>query len=952
MSSDCEVDGNYETITCYNTNVTGENVVTSIILDVILGVLCYIGFVLWRGYFTVYRGREILPGVRNRPPKLSIKGWKRFYTWMIPAMKVDDAEFIASAGIDALVAVRVLSYGGLLFIPVGLAGIAILLPINYTGDYFVQTGAVGNDTSSSNLTYLFLRMTISNIENGSSVLWVHFVFLIVMVLYGCYLIILYYEENISMQHTMFSTYVESAKVSSEMDGTVPDEGGGCGDIEDPDSQEASVAEKEEGGGLENNYPGLSSIPTTEVNDRIVKMMDPENKSLLAQAFRQTVVGTEPGKLWPIRKPQPFTPDRPQFAGKYAVLVIDEPRKQFSKMNRVSLTLLSRGKKKKEKGKKQSFWENLKFFFKRGQKSAEPEELEMEEEEINIPLPRGISLARENLRERKPKSKFCGMMKESNEEVQKTFRDRHERFHFIAQTFQKLYGDDFNCIIPIYNTEDIDGKLMKLYGVQAQIERIKLSISDLQKLDTPKSAKKLALLEKKMETLQEKEVALQQLVKEAKETTLKDLPRPAFIALFHSAIAAYSASNINANPISWRGFHTVPCPDPENLNFPSLCKDWGSRSMRYPISLFFIILVMIFPIGIFTGAFSQLETAICGAPEDATASASGSWICSDNTWAQFILGLITGVLPQILMTVYQSVFLPIYVMFCSQAEGRHVSLSSLDLRCAQLFFHWTVWNFFLGTLLGGAVLNGLREAISDPGKIVDILGRSLSASSNFFINYVILRAFTMTMFRLFFPHACISMNIAQWFRVMPRPKTVMDFARANPMRNCRYSRDLSIAVLTIFVASLTYTIISPFILPFTMFYFVVMYIVWRYQQLYVYQSAYNSSGQMWRFYAHRLLACFALTILFTGIMLLIKRAYVQGGIAIICGELFILAFNKYIVGRYDSIYDEPPISLLESIPRANIDSQLFLPPPLREDEEGWFLEWGKAWQYWGAPRYGY
>jgi len=44
---------------------------------------------------------------------------------MVPAMKVDDAQFIASAGIDALVAVRVLSYGGLLFIPVGLAGIAI-----------------------------------------------------------------------------------------------------------------------------------------------------------------------------------------------------------------------------------------------------------------------------------------------------------------------------------------------------------------------------------------------------------------------------------------------------------------------------------------------------------------------------------------------------------------------------------------------------------------------------------------------------------------------------------------------------------------------------------------------------------------------------------------------------------------------------------------------------------
>jgi len=273
-----------------------------------------------------------------------------------------------------------------------------------------------------------------------------------MVLYGCYLIILYYEENISMQHTMFSNYVETSKLTSEMDGTVPDEGDGCEDIEDPDSQEASVAEKGEGGGLEKNYPGLEVLPATEVNDRIVKMMDPDNNSLLAQAFRQTVMGTEPGKLWPIRKPQPFTPSRPQFAGRYAVLVIDEPRKQFSKLNLASLTLLSRGKKNKSEEKKQSLWESLKMFFKRGHTNAEHEEEEEEEEEINVPLPYGLSLTRENLRERKPKSKFCGMVKESKEKVHEIFRDRRERFHFIAQTFQKIYGDDFNCIIPIYNTE--------------------------------------------------------------------------------------------------------------------------------------------------------------------------------------------------------------------------------------------------------------------------------------------------------------------------------------------------------------------------------------------------------------------------------------------------------------------------------------------------------------------
>ena len=298
----------------------------------------------------------------------------------------------------------------------------------------------------------------------------------------------------------------------------------------------------------------------------------------------------------------------------------------------------------------------------------------------------------------------------------------------------------------------------------------------------------------------------------------------FIAVFHSAMAAATASNLNANPLSWRGFHCLPCPDPENINYPAVTTRAFGRAHRTFSSLFFIILVMVFPLGIFTGAASQLETAICGAPEDATASASGSWICSDNFWAKLIMGILTGLLPQLLLTIYQSVFLPIYVMFCAQAERKHVSLSKLDLRCAQLFFHWNVWNFFFGSMLGGTFINGLREAIKDPSSIVSILGNAVPAASNYFINYVILRALTMTMFRLFWPHACLGMNIAQWFYVMPKPKTPMDFARANPLRNCRFSRDLSISVLTIFVASMTYSIISPFILVWTMIYFCLMYMV--------------------------------------------------------------------------------------------------------------------------------
>ena len=82
---------------------------------------------------------------------------------------VSDKEFLASAGFDALVSVRVISYGIALFLPFTILGIGVLLPVNYTGGNLAQQEGVSHD--SSNLTYVFLRMTISNIENGSPLLW-------------------------------------------------------------------------------------------------------------------------------------------------------------------------------------------------------------------------------------------------------------------------------------------------------------------------------------------------------------------------------------------------------------------------------------------------------------------------------------------------------------------------------------------------------------------------------------------------------------------------------------------------------------------------------------------------------------------------------------------------------------------------------------------------------------
>jgi hypothetical protein len=851
---------------CSNTTTTGDNIITAIVIDAILGWLCWVGFVLWRGFFPVYRGREILPGVRYRPPALSLKGIGRYWNWMWPSFGVTDAEFLKSAGLDALVAVRILSYGLALFLPVGALAIAILIPVNYTANGLVEDGAVPSNVSEGNLTYVFARMTMSNIPNGSSLLWIHFVFLFCAVAYGCWLITLYYEENISLQHTMLSSYINDLKK-----GIAFDESSGAR-ITDDAGRPQSVALQ--------RILGESSIELGEdqakqleevaenleegtVNRRVAKMMDSSNDKLLAQAFRETVQKPKKGQLWPVKRPTPFTASRPEFAGRYAVLVVDEPRKRFRQSATVKMMRRSKTgvEREEQKAKKKGWWASITggFFSTSSDptdipldsgatESPSPSDFAKDEatEAISSSVSKDLHMPENELTDRKVRTGCCGMVKESGEAFQAKMTDRQQRIEYIEKTFIRLFGDDFHAIVPVYNTEKIDALIARRWQIQAKAARVEWSIAFVEGKQTnyypwvlnfqlpgkkskseaneAKKQKRLDKLRDELSILQEKDAALDKLVAEEKEQIVMNPASASFIAVFHSAMAAATASNLNANPLSWRGFHCLPCPDPENLNYPAVTTRAFGRAHRTFSSLFFIILVMVFPLGIFTGAASQLETAICGVPEDATASASGSWICSDDFWAKLIMGIITGLLPQLLLTLYQSVFLPIYIMFCSQAERKHMSLSKLDLRCAQLFFHWNVWNFFIGSMLGGTFINGLREAIKDPSSIVSILGNAVPAASNYFINYVILRALTMTMFRLFYPHACVGMNIAQWFFVMPKPKTPMDFARAHPLRNCRFSRDLSISVLTIFVASMTYSIISPFILVWTMIYFCLMYMV--------------------------------------------------------------------------------------------------------------------------------
>lgn len=173
----------------------------------------------------------------------------------------------------------------------------------------------------------------------------------------------------------------------------------------------------------------------------------------------------------------------------------------------------------------------------------------------------------------------------------------------------------------------------------------------------------------------------------------------------------------------------------------------------------------------------------------------------------------------------------------------------------------------------------------------------------------------------------------------------------PARNQRASYDVGVVVLTIYVAALAYGAVTPFILPFGLIYFSLMWVVWRYQALYVWEPAWETGGTVWPFFARRLVACLGIMVVFTVTMLIVKAAYVQAGIMLFSLGVFLIAFSRSL-GRFDAAISDAPLWEIQAAPRIEPDAAFYTAAPLRSDAEAvWYPEWGKAWQFWLMPRYG-
>lgn len=150
------------------TDVTG--LITSAAINIILVVAFFALYSVFRKQPSnayLYFARRILREKKNK----ASSGHFTFNSiipspgWVMKAWRLKEEEILESSGLDAVVFVRIFLFCIKFFGICTIAGICILLPVNYLqGDVDIAT--IGNDALD--------KFSISNVSDGSDRLWVHF----------------------------------------------------------------------------------------------------------------------------------------------------------------------------------------------------------------------------------------------------------------------------------------------------------------------------------------------------------------------------------------------------------------------------------------------------------------------------------------------------------------------------------------------------------------------------------------------------------------------------------------------------------------------------------------------------------------------------------------------------------------------------------------------------------
>lgn len=180
-------------------------------------------------YRKFYAPRYYVKSPGYRRPKPLPAGFN--FSWVQCLFRYTEDEILAVSGYDGLVYLRVFSFGIQLFGILSLVMFAMVLPVNWTGDLVDETKdrqRSGDDDEVEATD--FDKVTMANVEEESSVLWVHLVAVWIVTFITLFLLFKYHKAAVDLRieylattkkgeqsHTIFVTDIPGVRFGHPLD---------------------------------------------------------------------------------------------------------------------------------------------------------------------------------------------------------------------------------------------------------------------------------------------------------------------------------------------------------------------------------------------------------------------------------------------------------------------------------------------------------------------------------------------------------------------------------------------------------------------------------------------------------------------------------------------------------------------------------------------------------------
>lgn len=281
---------------------------------------------------------------------------------------------------------------------------------------------------------------------------------------------------------------------------------------------------------------------------------------------------------------------------------------------------------------------------------------------------------------------------------------------------------------------------------------------------------------------------------------------------------------------------VTAPEPRDVLWDNIYVSKGALRTRSYLGQALVLLL----IGFYVVPVALVSLLVS---ESALVSSSERLNQLDQASA-FFSSAIAMVQPVCIVTLQQT--LPPLFIAIGKAEGL-VSFSEVQMRAFSRYFLFQVVNVFLVTTIAGSIFDTIAIIIDNPETMFEMLGNSLPRMSSFFITFVTMKTFlglgvelvrsvslVQSMLRyLIFPSATLRMQRS----------TFLGLRAIDDPGWFSFHKILAQDMLVV-VISVVFAVVAPLVLLPCALFCMFSRILWTHQQLYVYESVFETGGQFW------------------------------------------------------------------------------------------------------------